>query len=583
MTQHVTATPTPLVSAAPVAQPVVLIDGVPEPGLYAIAYESAAPLDARSAGIGVAPELWQDRRVLLNRPATLAIAHGLSDGASRFEVLARGVLRLPGRGRRPGRAHRELELVDDWAARLARPIGPGWGWVAQALERVLDGRLGLGEGANRSRDRHVIHGRSVYVIEDGGELWTLGDAFETVSAFADVSLDASMLGDALRRRRLSVALDLTQPLGDVLRRLLGSVSCRVRCERWRVGASVRAAQAVWPGASGRRFWLPWGGEDAGSSRVGRVSLVEDVSPPRRWVLRGARPRVESTFGLVHGWDASLEGEVDAEYGRATSSDFAAFGAVFRRWVLNEDGAFSVAPFSAGAAFDLSALFDDPRVVATPLRFENCLTRDDSGRSISPVVEVSLDNGASWSRYEGEASVLPDRAGVFFEDAVLPAAVLSAAQSGQLRVRVTATLRSPAALEQSRWRGNPFAGAGSDRVIERGEAYRWQRVDSASLHADAIDLGELSADEVDDRPALLSDLLMRMSADDDAGVTGEVELIGAWPTVGAGDRVLDLGGAGVSASGVPTSIEEDAVSVASVRVRFEVSGGGPRTRLVLGAG
>ncbi|MFI4860975.1 MAG: hypothetical protein ACIAXF_09875 [Phycisphaerales bacterium JB063] len=583
MSRFVTATPVPLASAAPVSRPVVLIDGVPEPGLYAVEFDAAAPLDARSARLGVSQELWSARRMLFNRPATLAVPHGLTDGASRFEVLAHGVLRMPAHRRRSGVDERVLELVDDWALRMERPIGLVWAWGSQGLEQVLDGRLGLGALANRSRDRHVVDGRAVYLLEDSGEPWTLGDAVDTLAAFADLPLDTTMLGDAFRRRRLAVTLDLTQPVGDVLRRLLGSASCMVRCERLRVGQVIRVAQAVLPASAGRRFWLPWGGSDAGGTRVSRVSLTEEVTPSRRWVLRGARPRVESTFTLVPGWDPSLAGEADAAYGRSTSSDFALYGPVFRRWVLNEDGAFSSAPYLSGAAFDLAGLFDDPRVVATPIRFERCLTRDDSGRAIEPVVEVSTDGGAAWVRYAGSASLLLDRAGVLLEDAVLPPAVLSAGQSGLLRVRVTATLRSPVALEQARWRGNPFTGAGPDRVIERGDAYRWQRVDGASIHAGAIDLGELSADEVDDRPGLLTDLLEQMSGDPGAGVSGEVVLLGAWPTVGVGDRVLDLGGAGVGAGGVPTAIEEDTAVVAGLRVRYGVEEGGPTTRLVLGVG
>lgn len=585
MTSLLATEPLPQPAAATAAQPVVLIDGVPEPGLSVVAYAAEAPLDERTAELSVTPALWVRRRSLLHRPCAVALPHALSDGAIRWEVLAVGALELPKRPRRVGTDSRRLRFVDAWSDRLRRPVGSGWELTdASGLpEQVPAARLLNGDDANRSHGRYIVNGRSVYVFERGGTAWTVGDALDTLAAFADTPLRPDLLAPELRDQRLTQPIDLAGTLGDALRTLVGSAGLHVRVDHWRSGGGFHSAYTVAPVSAGRRFRLPWGGRGAGVSRVSRVDVTRSSAPPRRWVMRGARPVVEATFDLVGGWDPALEGQPDAEYGRSTSSDFTEFGAVHRRWVLNEDGAFSSAPFNRGPAFDLAALFDDPASVPAPLRLGPCLAQDTSGRRLSPVVEVSTDSGSAWSRYEGMVSMMQDRAGVVLEDATLPTAVLAAAQSSQLRVRVTATLRSPRVLEYTRWQGNPFVGPGPDRVIVAGDAYRWQRVDSTSIHANAIDLGELDADEADDRAALRRDLLERMSSTGNDIASGTVELIGAWPTIGVGDRLLDLGGPGVGLDGLPTVIEAQAVRVGSVRVRFGVSGEGrgPVTRLSAG--
>jgi len=571
--------------AALAARPVVLIDGVPEPGLSVVEYRAEAPLDTRSAVLAVNDaSLWARRATLLHRPTELAIPHALSDGSPRWEVLARGMLQLLRHDRGAGRDSRVLELEDDWSARLSRPAGTPWAVTAEGLRADPGAWLRVGDEANRSRERYDINGRSVYVIEPGGVPWSVGEALDALAAFASIGLATDLLTAAQRTARLPVALDLTGGLGDVLRALLNAAGWMVQAQRWRVGGETRGTGVVVPADAGRPFVLPWDGGDGagGVSRVGRVEIENRTDPPRRWVMRGDRPIVEATFALVPGWDPALAGLADSEYGRSTSSDFSRYGAVYRHWVLNEDGAFDAAPFSQGPAYDLAALFRDALVVPAPTPVGDCLARDGSGRRLGPIVEVSTDSGATWSRYTGEAAVMRDRAGVVLDDAVLPAGVLSSAKSGQLRVRVTGTLRSPRALERSRWRGNPFAGAGPERVIEAGGAYRWARVDASSIHADALDLGELEADEVDDRRALESALLEQVARGDDEGdASGRVELIGAWPTLGAGDRLSEVGGLGLDSRGVASAVSREALRVSSVRVRFGVADEPPLTWLGLG--
>jgi hypothetical protein len=198
--------------------------------------------------------------------------------------------------------------------------------------------------------------------------------------------------------------------------------------------------------------------------------------PIRFIAEAAGPVVESTFALVGGWDAADEALADGEYSKSGSSDFEAVANVFRLWVLNEDGAFTAEPFDRGPAFDLTTLFDDGRAIEPqPLRFGHALSQDAAGRSVGVVVEMSIDGGASWSRYPGTASVLSDRAGVYLADDALPAGFLAAVRGGVGKIRVTATLRNPLPLQSVRWRGNPFTGAFRTQRLKLGDAFGWRRV------------------------------------------------------------------------------------------------------------
>jgi hypothetical protein len=288
--------------------------------------------------------------------------------------------------------------------------------------------------------------------------------------------------------------------------------------------------------------LGWADADRALTQVRRAAAAAPTPVARAWIARAGGAQVESTFPLVPGWDPALEGESDAAYERGSAA-FATYVNAYRLWALNEDGRFTGPPFSRGPAHDLAALFGEPFVRSRTLRFGSCLTLDDGGARRQPIVEVSLDSGATWSTFAGAAVVQMDRAAVYLDDVVLPPAFLAAAKANAARVRVTATLRSPNPLETLRWQGNPFRGVGEPRVFELGDAFEVRRVSTGSIHHAAVRSGSLVADEIDQLRKMDAWLMHRQERERLAGDEarrGTLELAGLWPLVRAGDRLRNAG-------------------------------------------
>ncbi|MEX0886048.1 MAG: DUF5309 family protein [Phycisphaeraceae bacterium] len=563
------------------AEPVVLVEGVPEPGLRVSAVSMTGPTDLRQAWIELADAAgdasvarWSGREAMVGLPQRLV------DGSVRWVVLAAGVLAAAQRREAAGQRHDELTLEDAWTRQLASPVAAIWWAGAEgALRREHAGTLEPGPGGNRSAARFEIGGERVHLPAGeggGGGVWTLGDALESVSALADLGLELSLLPTVLEAAPLTARVNLARPVGDVLTALLASYGLIVRREMSREGATLIERRVVRPLGHGRCVRLSRGGGGRRLSDLLRVDIESPARAAEAWVAQGAGWQIESTFELVGGWSPALEGEADAAYDRQQSDDFATYRNVYRQWVLNEDGGFSGLPYER-ERIDLGVFYgrDDLRAQALP--FERCVTRDDAGQAREPVVEVSTNAGANWSQYPGQAAVLGDRAGVYLSDDALPAAFLDAAKAGTARVRVTASLTCPRPVERVRWRGNPFAGGVARRELDVRQAYHFRRVDAGSIHHDAVRASELAADEVDQGAAMERWLVDRMR-EADVGATeptgrGRLTLGGSWAMLRVGDRLIEPGEA--------ATVEELALSVWSLRCEFAAGSGsrsGPVTRV-----
>jgi hypothetical protein len=308
-----------------------------------------------------------------------------------------------------------------------------------------------------------------------------------------------------------------------------------------------------------------------------AGLVESIRAtwharrPVKLVAEAEGQLVESTFELVGGWDPADTSLPDEEYGKSSSSDFDAVAHVFRLWVLNEDGAYSGEPFDRGEPFDLTGFFKEEEAIdPQPLRFGNPLTQDGAGRRLSVSVEMSTEDGASWSRYPGAVDVLRDRAGVYLDDDALPDGFLAAAEAGTARVRVTGTLRSPLPLRAVRWRGNPFAGSFETRRLAVGDAFRWWRVATSGKHHEALVAGERSAAEADDRAALVTWLAQTAERRAAAEAGGPVRIEAAGPMVGLriGDRLDGLAGRRIGAGLTDPAAEGPAAMLERIDHQWE---------------
>ena len=573
------------VGGMPAAEPVIFLDGTPEPRLMVQSLTIRGPLDERRI-ILTGPDAVDDvglSQRWAHRDALVALPHRLVDDQQRWSVLARGTLAQTARHRAAEVEQQQWHLDDQWTQSLAQPVDTVW-WAnhAGALMPMNAGVLLSGPEGNRSSDTFAIRGQAVHVLQADGQPWTVGSALATISALGGLGLSLHLLPCSLRDAALLQAVDLAQPVGAALRRILEPYGLVVQRTIWRNGHTVTEDCHIRALQHGRPIRLRWAEMDRPLADALRVDLEAPIGAAQRWIAEASGWQVESTFELVGGWDPALEGEADTAYDRTQSSDFARYANVYRHWVLNEDGRFSGAPYHRGAPFDLAAFFGDSRVRAQPLGLRPCVTLDDAGDPRPPVGEMSTDSGATWTQYPGQAVIQPDRAAVDLDDDALPSGFLSAARSGAARLRVTASLRSPQPVQIVRWHGNAFAGQRPPRILDVGEAFHFRRVDASSIHYTQVQSGALPAREVDQRQALEGWLVQRLReaerrADAALEGRGRIDLAGAWPWLRIGDRLIEAAGARRSAAGNAESVVERGASIDHLHVRFGVTDrSGPRT-------
>lgn len=536
-TSMMTAIPHAAVPASPAPaatrqlRPLVFIEGRCAPELTVAQYDAAGALDTRRASIH-GPRPTGDPRITIALPATL------HDGAVQWRVLADGHSSAIQRTVQAQTDSGGFEVLDDWASVLERTLSAD-------EQRDLMALTTCGQILDWLTDAAVPRGENPVIAR-------VSDA-ERFKTLMLSSTEAVSIG--------TVWLAVTEQLNRYLQTSLS-----------RIAGEVRRVTRLLPAEHGRPIALPWA--RAGVGRVTAMRSQSGTKRARKWTALGARPRLEDTFTLAPAWDPSLQAQPDDDYDAALSSDFSRFGRVFRAWVLNEDAAYDGPVYDTAAAFDLNQPDREPLVLT------DCLASDATGRALLPVVEFSTDGGASWARYTGALTVMSDRAGLVLEAPTLPTGLVDSGQAGLLQLRVTATLIGPAPITAERWAGNPFLGTTKPIILDRSTEFGWQRVGPDSLHAAAIDNGTLTAEVRDDRPALLQTLLQHMgSADEAGGMT--IELIGAWPDLRAGDRVIDPMGEGVGQDGVPTVLGGEPGVIEKVRVRFGTQDQEPGTRVLVG--
>lgn len=520
------------------ATPIVFVNGVPDPDLSVVSLALHAPFDDRVATLRRSNLREQG---LENDEITVAIPHALSDGEVRWQVLLSGNRSENERDQSVGTDTNQFVLRDRLSAALVEPV--------DLLGLSDTDELGLED---------VLHRLSVFID-------------------AELVLPCDLV---LLERTVSGSSSLTTTIESRLRSSLSELGLAIEQTLDMDQRQVRRTLTVVPRRAGRRVSLPWPDQSGRGGLVRSVSVDREARPPRRWIAQGDRPVIEDTFALKQGWDPALQGQPDSDYSRLTSADFSLYGPVYRAWVLNEDGAYNGIPFNLGLAYDIGALFDQPGTIDEPMRLGACLTQDAAGRRLAPVIESSTDSGATWSAYPGQAQVMTDRAGVLLTDDVLPAAILSAAKAGTLRLRVTASLTSSQAIQATRWDGNPFAGPAPTRVLNFDNTYAWRAVASTSIHKTAIDNLTLQADTTDDRRELRMRLQEHIAQQPGAEIAAKISLLGAWTAFRPGDRVSDALGPALGIDGNPSSFGTREARIQRIDITFGVSNNTPRTELRL---
>jgi len=513
----------------PALSPMLRADGRPLPWAPVLTFETRGPLhDQRATALVLGPAA--DTRAQRLRDANeidLALPLRMSDGTTQWHVLMHAAMDDLAVSRTPEARHLTLTLQSKWSARLDE----GFKTVpvlddGVLLTRLIDETsLRLGDDWAMSQATFTVHGQPTRVISRRGQPWTTGQLLTAVGAWLGVKIDVAALPATTRDAGLLGVTDLARPLRALLGELLDAHGLVLH---------ARGAEHFMALPRGLRV-SEVSASDADQAWSATRRDTDDVDEQSKLLIaRTTRVSREGTFGLVGGWDPSLQGLGASGYEPATASDFSKVRDVYRYWVLNEDGAFSSAPYNR-PPFDLAGFFENPTMPGEPVRFAAPLTRSASGLAMEPVVEYSTDAGGSWQLLEGDVTVDAGRAALRLNQSPLPSGFLSAGESGGLRVRVTASLPSPLPRDRMRWLGNPFARSFKREVIDFSRVVAYRSMDASSIYASAVAAGTREADLADgsaEHEAILHEAAARVQRENPA--RGELTLAGVWPALVPGD-------------------------------------------------
>ena len=216
-------------------------------------------------------------------------------------------------------------------------------------------------------------------------------------------------------------------------------------------------------------------------------------------MQGDYKVFEATFELVKGWDSSLEGTDYDKFSPSSNPDFFKVKDVYRKWVLNEAGDYTGAPFNQPEAFDFSHIFGTGSFVAKRRRFWPSITTDKNGKSLGYFLEVSYDDGANWWQYSGAFENRLDECAVWLSSNRLDVDTWVAALKGVLRVRITASVVSDERISCCFSDGAVnSAVAVREHIAVMPSRFKYRKVMAESIFAGR---GDVCSDQVDDGAAL----------------------------------------------------------------------------------
>lgn len=200
----------------------------------------------------------------------------------------------------------------------------------------------------------------------------------------------------------------------------------------------------------RSLWLQRRGElvNFSTSNADNFSAnvrIDDLA--NKIVGYGGFETLELTVEMYRGWD---DGDDDLTIDQLAKNDrvypatqyFSGKENAWRLWVANEGGRY------CGTRSGVAPIPNSPNNLGVEFSggfehrnrpFQDCITQDEKGRRRRPVVEYSVDNGATWRIAPNDwgAVILTTEAGVYFNGTKIPEALRAAGVAA--RVRVTGSI------------------------------------------------------------------------------------------------------------------------------------------------
>lgn len=396
--------------------------------------------------------------------------------------------------------HLAVEVEHRLARALSAPISNRWHIVKGAAQALAHARVRFNEDALASAAPLQLGGRWARLFDTSASArrWTVADALAYIIATAvPLSVRAPSRSEL---QYLAGGLDVGTveitglTVAEALARVAARAGLEVRSARQGVGVEFYR-----PGVSGPpanvALQRAGGTLNLLHTNLWKGQVVIRRRPSRRPVLAlGATKRYECTLTLSPGWDGGLETPRWRDFVRSFSPNWTRLADVYRKWVLNEHGWYSVAPWLLPVGDFSGVSADDfPLCRARPLL--PCLSCDLSGASLGVVVEVRCGTGAAWRPWQGPVWVSRDECAVYLGGDALPGEFFQAAADGQASVRVTATVEADVRVTVE-LAGDPGQAMA---VIDASPLVRWQKVHASSVFAGCDDLGP--PDERDDSEAL----------------------------------------------------------------------------------
>lgn len=278
----------------------------------------------------------------------------------------------------------------------------------------------------------------------------------------------------------------------------------------------------------------WQGEriDISKTNIAEVNRKRKLPITNRYIASGDYKIYEATFELVKGWNPALESNDYDRYSPITNDNFNDVRDVYRKWILNEGGDYSLSPYNQGQTFDFSKIFEGGSYIRKRRRFLPALACGQDGSSIGYNLELSYTDGSRWWPYMNSFKVLLDQCGIWISAEQVDSDMWFAILKEVLKVRITASVMADERINFTAADG-PVDSIVEvvDRIVTLPRRFKYQKVSPYSI------LKNTNANELDDTNALVE--FTRGLCDSSGSLNEQLEIktMILSPVYSPGDKII----------------------------------------------